>query len=95
MRRIATALATFLAAGLTALAVPHSAVAAEGVLVINGVRHENPSGCAEIPHTSFVENYTDTPAYLHHGPGCSGEILFAIDPGQAMELPPGHSISIQ
>ncbi|HZG02861.1 MAG TPA: hypothetical protein VE546_04695 [Streptomyces sp.] len=45
MRRITTALGSLATATLMALAVPHSATAAQGLLIIGNTSFQNPSGC--------------------------------------------------
>ncbi|KOX05170.1 hypothetical protein [Streptomyces sp. NRRL B-3648] len=92
MRRIGSTLATLGAAGVLALAVPSSAFAANGFLVIDGVRHDSPKGCFEIPHLSVVFNVTDIPALVHDVPGCAGTFVHVIPPGLAEQVPGTHSV---
>jgi hypothetical protein len=94
MRRIGSTLATLAAAGVLALAVPGSAFAANGFLAIDGVRHNNPTGCFEIARLSTVVNFTDTPALVHNVPGCARGFIEIIPPGLAVEVPGTHSIFI-
>ncbi|MEU1401197.1 hypothetical protein ABZ471_02320 [Streptomyces sp. NPDC005728] len=92
MRCISSTLATLAAAGVLALAVPGSAFAANGALVINGVFHQNPRGCFEIPRLSTVFNVADIPALVHNVPGCAGGVVQIIPPGLAVQVPGTHSI---
>ncbi|BCM70313.1 MULTISPECIES: hypothetical protein [Streptomyces] len=94
MRRIGTALAA-LAAALLVLAAPGPALAAEGILVINGVEHDNPRGCFGIPQPSFVVNDTDTPVLVHAGPDCRGPFVDVVEPGRAKPVRPGGSVSVR
>ncbi|GAA3118587.1 hypothetical protein GCM10010521_02760 [Streptomyces rameus] len=92
MRRISSALAPLAAAGVLALAVPGSACAANGFIVIDGVVHTSPSGCIEIPKLSSVFNVTDIPVKVHNVPGCVGGIVQIIPPGLAVQVPGTHSL---
>ncbi|MBL1085001.1 hypothetical protein JK359_24015 [Streptomyces actinomycinicus] len=92
MRGIRPTFVTLAAAGVLALAVPGSALAANGTLVINGVPIARPKGCIEIPQLSTVFNVTDTLALVHNVPGCAGGIVRIIPPGLAEQVPGTHSI---
>ncbi|MBL1108874.1 hypothetical protein JK361_30545 [Streptomyces sp. 5-8] len=92
MRHISSTLATLAAAGVLALAVPGSAYATNGFLVIDGIVHTRPSGCIEIPQLSSVFNVTDVPALVHNVPGCAGGVVQIIPPGLAVQVPGTHSI---
>ncbi|WP_269854738.1 hypothetical protein [Streptomyces sp. RPT161] len=82
MRRIATALGAVVTAGTLALAIPGSAYAATGNLVINGVGHNNPSGCfATGTLASLIVNQTDGIAYVYSDLNCSGDVQEIIQPG--------------
>ena len=82
MRRIATVLGAALTAGTLALALPGSAYAATGTLVINGVGHKDPSGCyATGSLVSLVVNQTDRFAYVYSDADCLGEVQQIIQPG--------------
>ncbi|MEU0336000.1 hypothetical protein [Streptomyces sp. NPDC006193] len=92
MRRISSSLATLTAAGLLTFAVPDAAFAANGYLVIDGVRYPNPRGCFEIPRLSTVTNLTDIPALVHNVPACANGFIQVIPPGTAVQVPGTHSI---
>ncbi|GGW18059.1 hypothetical protein GCM10018980_53750 [Streptomyces capoamus] len=92
MRHIGSTLTALGAAGLLALAVPSSALAANGFLVIDGVRHDSPQGCFEVTHLSTVFNVTDIPALVHNVPGCAGTFVQVIPPGLAVQVPGTHSV---
>ncbi|MEU2059758.1 hypothetical protein [Streptomyces sp. NPDC013455] len=92
MRRIGSILGTLTVAGALAVAVPCSAFAANGFLVVNGVRIDNPKGCIEIPTLSTVFNLTDIPVKVHNVPGCAGGFVQLIPPGQAVQVPGTHSL---
>lgn len=97
MRRIRSTLATLGtlgAAGMLALAVPGSAFAANGFLVIDGIRFDKPKGCFEIPHLSVVFNVSDVPALVHNVPGCAGGFVQIIPPGLAAQVPGTHSVFV-
>lgn len=83
MRRIATVLGALATAGMMALALPASASAAHGTLLLGGGQVvENPSGCinADIwPLT--VQNRTNEYAIVYDGPDCSGRVLAVVPPG--------------
>lgn len=83
MRRMATTLGALAAAATLALAVPNSAYAAEGVLIINGVEHFDPSGCYPLDHPSVVTNYTNEVAVVFaFSPDCTGPDDGPLFPGQ-------------
>ncbi|GAA3107682.1 hypothetical protein [Streptomyces echinatus] len=92
MRRIGSTFSTLAATGVIALAVPGSACATNGFIVIDGVVHTHPSGCIEIPHLSSVFNVTDIPALVHNVPGCAGGVVQIIPPGLAAQVPGTHSV---
>ncbi|MGW4437996.1 hypothetical protein ACWELO_19905 [Streptomyces sp. NPDC004596] len=94
MRRTVSTLAALTAAGVLALAVPGPAVAANGFLEIDGVRHDEPRGCFEVTHLSTVFNFTDTPALVHNVPGCAGGPVQVVPPGLAVQIPGTHSIFV-
>ncbi|GGW32752.1 hypothetical protein GCM10010503_05810 [Streptomyces lucensis JCM 4490] len=94
MRRIGSTLATLAAAGLLALAVPGSALAANGFLEIGGAVYPEPSGCFEVPRLATVFNMTDIPVLIHNVPGCGGGIVQVLPPGLAVQVPGTHSVSV-
>ncbi|EPH42934.1 hypothetical protein STRAU_4018 [Streptomyces aurantiacus JA 4570] len=71
-----------MAAGMLAFAVPGSAVAADGVLIVNGTAYEEPSGCYDSDRWPLsVSNYTDEVALVFSSPGCSGQVIELVNPG--------------
>ncbi|MEU1626888.1 hypothetical protein ABZ746_16500 [Streptomyces sp. NPDC020096] len=82
MRRIATTLGAVVAAATLALALPTSAFAATGNLIINGVGHKDPSGCYPTgPLLSIIVNQTDGIAFVFSDADCSGDVQAVIQPG--------------
>ncbi|MEV7599059.1 hypothetical protein AB0O91_16915 [Kitasatospora sp. NPDC089797] len=83
MRRRIFATVLLAAAGLFALAVP--AQAATGVLVVNGVPHENPQrGCYPASRSPVsVENFTDVTVLVHAAADCRGPVTAQVEPGQS------------
>ncbi|WP_438295332.1 hypothetical protein [Streptomyces sp. HUAS TT7] len=84
VRRMTMALGAFAAAAALALAAPNTAYAAAGVLVIDGVAHEDPSGCYPLGDFAppMVSNYTDAIVEVHSGPDCTGQVTWLIYPGE-------------
>ncbi|MFD7338387.1 hypothetical protein ACFV98_20615 [Streptomyces violascens] len=84
VRRMATALGVFTAAAALALGAPTAAYAAHGFLVVDGVAHQDPSGC--FPLGDFVppvvSNHTDAIAEVHSGADCTGQVTWLIYPGE-------------
>lgn len=94
-RRIATTLATLAAAAMLALAVPSSAYAANGVLIINGEGHVDPSGC--YPSNIWplaVANHTDEVAFVFDGPDCDGKLVEIIHRHESTVSEYGGSVYI-
>ncbi|MFD5271535.1 hypothetical protein [Streptomyces sp. NPDC058335] len=90
-----TVLGAFAARVLLAVAVPTSAHAAEGVLIVNGVAHENPSGCFPVDwFPSSVTNHTDAIAEVHSGPGCGGAVEWLVYPGETYYTETAQSVYI-
>ncbi|WP_409235498.1 hypothetical protein [Streptomyces sp. PA5.6] len=94
MRRTATWLGAAAAAVLLSVSVPASARAADGVLVIDGQEHHNPSGCYDL-RDSEVENRTDQPAVVYSGYACEGDVVETIQPGGQSFIDWGQSLRIQ
>ncbi|MER6914557.1 hypothetical protein ABT354_23030 [Streptomyces sp. NPDC000594] len=95
MRRTLTTLGTLTAALALAVAVPQSASAANGVLIVNGTAHENPSGCispAKPPLT--VDNWTDTGVYVFEEANCQGWPIGIVHPGLERQFPQGRSVLV-
>ncbi|MGW7385971.1 hypothetical protein [Streptomyces sp. NPDC054794] len=85
------------AATLTlALATPGTAQAANGVLIIDGALHTNPSGCLPLGDfaPSKVTNLTDEVAFVWSRPNCTGQVTRAVLPGQVVRPAPGMSLFI-
>ncbi|MFG2259137.1 MULTISPECIES: hypothetical protein [Streptomyces] len=84
VRRMMTALGACAAAATLVLGVSNSAYAADGVLIIDGVAHLNPSGCFPIGDfvPAVVTNDTDAVAEVHSEPNCTGQVTWLIYPGE-------------
>ncbi|KIF05263.1 hypothetical protein PL81_14170 [Streptomyces sp. RSD-27] len=83
-RRAGKALGACAAAALLALATPAgTAQAANGVLVIDGTEHEDPSGCYRLGDFAppKISNLTDEVAWVWDGADCDGRVTQQIDPG--------------
>jgi hypothetical protein len=93
MRRVTTLLGTLAAAALLAVAVPTSAQAANGDLIIDGQSHPDPSGCFDL-QDSQVDNHTDQPAVVYQGGNCEGDVVEVIQPGQSSWIDWGSSLHI-
>jgi hypothetical protein len=95
MRQIALTASSLMAAGMLTLAVPGSAVAAEGVLIVNGTAYEEPSGCYESDRWPLsAHNHTDSVAFVFSQPGCSGQVIELINPGDSTVSEFGNSVHI-
>ncbi|MGW1990448.1 hypothetical protein [Embleya sp. NPDC001921] len=84
MRRIAHVLAACAAATVMTSATATSAHAAEGVLIINGTLHEDPSGCIGVgsqPQPLDVVNDTDRAVDVYSGANCTGARVLTLQPG--------------
>ncbi len=85
MHRLTTTAATCAAAFLLALALPGSAYAANGAVLLDGSTYPNPSGCitpGNNPHQSLdIDNRTDEPLSIYDTRDCSGNPNSAISPG--------------
>ncbi|WP_405577687.1 hypothetical protein [Streptomyces sp. NBC_01092] len=94
-RRMAVALGALAAAATLAVAVPGSAYAAEGVLVINGASYEDPSGCYAVDwYPTSVGNHTDAIAEVHSGPDCTGQVEWLVYPGETYHTETAQSVFI-
>lgn len=84
MRLMAKILGVCAAAATFAVTIPNSAYAANGVLIIDGAVHRNPSGCYPlgdyVPPT--VTNRTDAAVWVWSGFNCTGQVEWLIHPGQ-------------
>lgn len=94
-RRMAVALGALAAAATLTIAVPGSAYAAQGVLIVNGAEHEDPSGCYGIDwFPSSVTNHTDAIAEVHSGPHCGGPVEWLVHPGETYRTETAQSVFI-
>lgn len=95
MRRIALALGSAVAAGTLALALPGSALAAEGVLIVGGVAYADPEGCYDTDSRPLtVDNQTDEVALVFSGPDCTGGLLELVAPGESTVSEFGASVYV-
>ncbi|WP_328405130.1 hypothetical protein OHS70_37545 [Streptomyces sp. NBC_00390] len=95
-RRAARVLGACAAALTLALTAPGTAQAANGVLIVDGALHTDPSGCHPLGDfaPSEVANRTDEVAFVWSGPFCNGHVTGAILPGQFVRPAPGMSLFI-
>ncbi|MFJ9950012.1 hypothetical protein [Kitasatospora sp. NPDC091207] len=95
-RRTATVLGAWLAAATLAVAVPNTAYAAHGVLIIDGGAHQDPSGCITLGDfvRPLVTNLTDSVVQVRTGTDCSGRIEALIVPGQSYAPIAGRSVLV-
>ncbi|MFI6083196.1 hypothetical protein ACIBBB_19810 [Streptomyces sp. NPDC051217] len=94
-RRMAVALGALAAGATLAVAVSGSAYAAEGVLIINGNKYKDPSGCYAIDrYPTSVTNHTDAIAEVHSGPGCTGLVEELVYPGRTYNTETAHSVFV-
>ncbi|WP_432013899.1 hypothetical protein [Streptomyces cucumeris] len=95
MRRMGIAAAAVIGAVGLALSSAGTAAAAQGVLIIDGTAHQDPSGCYEGQRYPLaVTNHTDGFALVFSGPGCQGDILDQVPPGGQTISEFGRSVSI-
>lgn len=88
-------IATIFAAVLLALAVPTSAEAAIGSLVINGFTYPNPHGCYGPGHTHLtVVNHTNQSATIYVGKNCDDRVDRTLAPGQSAYTNVGKSVYV-
>ncbi|MET8701529.1 hypothetical protein ACFVUH_20015 [Kitasatospora sp. NPDC058032] len=97
MRRLTAVLGTLAAAGTMALAMPTTALAATGKLVIApDTVITNPSGCYNstiVPLIVF--NETDGFALVYSGPNCTGNVIAVVPPGGGTTQEFGSSVYIK
>ncbi|KOV34519.1 hypothetical protein ADK60_11285 [Streptomyces sp. XY431] len=95
-RRTATALGAWLAAAALAVAVPNTAYAAHGILVIDGAAYQDPRGC--LPLGDFVQplvtNYTDSVVQVRAGTSCEGAVEKFVVPGESYAALGGRSVLV-
>jgi len=96
MQRAMTALGSLAVAGMTMLALPGSAAAATGELILGGGQVvENPSGCVNAEHLPLdVHNQTDGIAYVYGGRDCTGSVLAILAPGSSAVSAFGVSVYV-
>lgn len=92
-RRAVKVVGACAAAAVLALAAPGTAQAAQGVLLIDGAAHGDPSGCFPLGDfaPSEVMNYTDSTAWVWSGPNCDGRVTHPVLPGRTAI---GHGLSL-
>lgn len=96
MRGIALTIGALPLAGLLALAVPATADAATGKLVINGRYHHQPSGCyGAYGRPLHIRNWTNQRVYVYQGRHCDGELHFIIHPRSHRTVWHGNSIYVR
>ncbi|GAA1389713.1 hypothetical protein GCM10009639_17680 [Kitasatospora putterlickiae] len=97
MRRLATVLGTLAAAGTMAIALPTTALAADGQLLISpNVVIENPSGCYDAPVFPLIlRNNTDEYVLVYDGPHCTGHVLAVVPPGGHTTQEFGSSVFVR
>ncbi|MFH8384504.1 hypothetical protein ACH4E7_26780 [Kitasatospora sp. NPDC018058] len=82
MRRRVAAVGLLATASVFALAVP--AQAATGVLIVNGVPHENPQrGCYATSSPVSLQNRTHSMVLVHAAANCQGPVTAEVDPGHS------------
>uniref|UniRef100_A0AAU2VVG6 Uncharacterized protein n=1 Tax=Streptomyces sp. NBC_00008 TaxID=2903610 RepID=A0AAU2VVG6_9ACTN len=96
MRRTLISLGSIAAAGMLAFAGTQSAVAASGLLIVNGVSYENPgAGCyAAGDKGAHVENQTDSDAEVFLDAACADGPVDVISAGDVGDISPGGSIKL-
>ncbi|MFD7416043.1 hypothetical protein ACFVZ3_28025 [Kitasatospora purpeofusca] len=95
-RRTATVLGAWLAAAALAVAVPNTAYAAHGILIVDGAAHQDPRGC--LPLGDFVQpvvtNYTDSVVQVRGGTSCEGAVEKFVVPGETYAALGGRSVLV-
>ncbi|MBZ6475689.1 hypothetical protein [Streptomyces griseocarneus] len=91
---ISKALGAMAATLALSFAIPGSASAASGQLVLNGRVFTNPSGCYRNLNAPLaVQNRTTTTAFVHSTPDCTGPAR-TVAPGQTFADSAGRSVRI-
>ncbi|WP_043468451.1 hypothetical protein [Kitasatospora sp. MBT66] len=95
-RRTATVLGAWLAAAALAVAVPNTAYAAHGILIVDGAPYQDPRGC--LPLGDFVQpvvtNYTDSVVQVRSGTSCEGAVEKFVVPGETYAVLGGRSVLV-
>ncbi|MEV6783773.1 hypothetical protein [Streptomyces sp. NPDC051098] len=95
-RRTATVLGALATAAALTLAIPNSAYAARGTLIINRDAYENPSGCYPVTwFPSSITNRTDATATVWTGFDCRGTVDAIVHPGRTHYTEMAGSVSIR
>ncbi|MGW5675703.1 hypothetical protein ACWEV4_11585 [Streptomyces sp. NPDC003860] len=96
MRRLASTLGVLAAAATLAVAVPQSAYAANGDLILNGVVHHDPSGCFDSTRRPlFVDNRTDEYVFVFSSGGCTGRVIDVVPPNERAVSEFGTSVYVR
>ncbi|WP_328956580.1 hypothetical protein [Kitasatospora purpeofusca] len=95
-RRTATVLGAWLAAAALAVAVPNTAYAAHGILIIDGAAYQDPSGCLTLGDfvQPVVTNYTDSVVQVRAGTSCKGPVEKLVVPGESYAALGGRSVLV-
>ncbi|KNB50495.1 hypothetical protein [Streptomyces caatingaensis] len=95
MRRLVPqVLGTLVTAVVVSLAVPGSASAASGELVLNGRTFTNPSGCyRNLDAPLSVQNRTRGVVFVHNSADCTGPAR-AVPAGGTFAATSGHSVRV-
>ncbi|OKJ15805.1 hypothetical protein [Kitasatospora sp. CB01950] len=81
MRRRLIGVGLLAVAGVLAISVP--AQAATGLLVVNGVPHQDPArGCYNATSPITVQNFTNSVVLLHAAANCQGPVTAEVNPGR-------------
>ncbi|MCP2257543.1 hypothetical protein LX15_001228 [Streptoalloteichus tenebrarius] len=95
MRPVVTTLAALALAVAAAVTAPGPAEAAQGTLVVDGKRHQDPSGCfASEQYPMTIANNTDSMASVFDDAECSGTMVALIPPGGGGVFQYGSSVQI-
>ncbi|MFF4183474.1 hypothetical protein ACFYZ9_09810 [Streptomyces sp. NPDC001691] len=96
VRRMIRVLGGCVAAAALVLGAPNAAYAAQGVLIIDGAAHHNPSGCFPLGDfvPSVVTNQTDAIAEVRSGPDCTGQVDWLIYPGETYHPQGSRSVFV-
>lgn len=97
MRRVAALFASLAVTGTLALALPASAVAAQGQLIFTSTGRvvQNPNGCYNpraIP--MGIDNRTNQSAFIYDQRNCQGQMIEAVPPGGSTISEFGESVYV-
>lgn len=66
-----------------------------GILHIDGLQYQDPSGCFPIDSSPLVvANNADSVAEVHSGPDCSGAVEWLVYPGETYQTQTAKSVFI-